>query len=124
MQAGEFWSISFQTVATTNLHRIAEIETWGVLSAAHILRFGCLPPTVSPFLFQAVIGGISSILDIELIHELAPDQSHHFQQWLSLGPDTILTLESHAQLIRLVSATLSMEVRDLSKSHSIFFTGF
>lgn len=110
--AGNYQTIALPSVTLQQPMRVAEIKAWGTMCALHILRLGTLPPKVSPFLIQVVISGMESILDLDFINNLAPEQSGFFWKWLNLSPTEVLTYANHGNLIAEVSSALSLQVRD------------
>jgi hypothetical protein len=101
-------------VTKLELIKIAELKAWGALCALHILRHGTLPALVSPFLILAVVSGIVSITDLDLIQELAPEQLDYFKMWQLLDDTTVLNHTDHSTLIEVMSCNLNIPVRGVT----------
>ncbi|KAF8577147.1 hypothetical protein K439DRAFT_1622289 [Ramaria rubella] len=77
VQVNSYRSISLPPILSLNSTPLAEIKTWGALTAIYILRFGLLPPSVSPFLILTILCGVNSLLDIAFIR--SPNFEHPSQ---------------------------------------------
>lgn len=50
-----------------------------------------MPPKISPFLFQAIIAGADSLIDLEFVSKFDPASANILQHWpLHVTPDTPL----------------------------------
>ncbi|KAF8582907.1 hypothetical protein K439DRAFT_1617896 [Ramaria rubella] len=113
VQVNSYWSISLPPIFSLNSAPLVEIKTWGALTAIYILRFGLLPPSVSPFLILTILCGVNSLLDVNFVHLLDPQILDTLREWMAIPPEMTLTLELHSQLIYTVSRLLSMEPRQI-----------
>ncbi|KAF8578161.1 hypothetical protein K439DRAFT_1621517 [Ramaria rubella] len=113
VQVNSYRSISLPPIFSLNSAPLAEIETWGALTAIYILHFRLLPPSVSPFLILTILCGVNSLLDVDFVHLLDPQILDTLHEWMAVSPETTLTLELHSQLIYKVSGLLSMAPRQI-----------
>ncbi|KAF8581898.1 hypothetical protein K439DRAFT_1618712 [Ramaria rubella] len=117
VQVNSYWSISLPPIFSLNSTPLAEIETWGALTAVYILCVRLLPPSVSPFLILTILCGVNSLLDVDFVHLLDPQILNILCEWMAVPPEMTLTLKLHSQLIYTVSGLLSMEPRQIMEAH-------
>ncbi|EIN11647.1 hypothetical protein PUNSTDRAFT_131806 [Punctularia strigosozonata HHB-11173 SS5] len=94
-QRGDFYTLRFHPATNQMLHRGVMLQVAGFMTMAHCFHLKAAPPSVSPFLLQAVIDGRDSLqIDVPFIKSVDPSILPSLACWTDRDPAAPLVADS------------------------------